>query len=117
MYKLFILMWMMGTKPKAWEESQTVPLHETGNKHDFGNWRPIELVIQLWTGLIAECSYNHAERFKLSSTEEGFRKLKNITWQLQNVINFMSDAKQANKTYTCCMWVSEGHSKSTTTNC
>jgi len=27
-HKLFILMWMMGTTPKAWKESQTVLLRQ-----------------------------------------------------------------------------------------
>jgi hypothetical protein len=35
-HKLFILMWMTGTTPKAWKESQTVLLHKKGNEHDLG---------------------------------------------------------------------------------
>jgi hypothetical protein len=57
-HKLFILMWMTGTIPKAWKESQTVLLHKKGSECDLGNWRPIALantLYKLWTGVIAEC--------------------------------------------------------------
>ena len=40
-HKLSILMWMTGTTPKAWKESQTVLLYKKGNKHELGDWRPI----------------------------------------------------------------------------
>ena len=93
-HKLFILMWMTGTTPKAWKESQTVLLHKKGNQHDLGNlgnWRPIALantLYKLWTGVIAECLYIYAEHFNiLSSAQEGSIR------QLQNVMNIMSDAK------------------------
>ncbi len=96
-HKLFILMWMTGTTPKAWKESQTVLLHKKGSAHDLGNWRPIALantLYKLWTSVIAECLYRYAEHFNiLSSAQEGFRKQKNTIRQLQNVMNIMSDAK------------------------
>ena len=62
-HKLFILLWMTGTTPKAWKESQTVLLHKKGSKHDLGSWRPIALantLYKLWTGVIARCSYKSA---------------------------------------------------------
>ncbi len=31
-HKLFILMWMKGTTPKAWKKSQTVLLHKKGQR-------------------------------------------------------------------------------------
>ena len=78
--KLFMLMWMTGTTPKAWKESQTVLLHKKGSEHDLGNWRPIALaktLYKFWTGVIAECLYKYAEHFNiLSSAQEGFRKQK-----------------------------------------
>jgi len=77
-HKLFILMWMTGTTPNAWKESQTVLLHKMGNEHDLGNWRLQALanaLYRLWTGVIAECLYKYAEHFNiLSSAQEGFRK-------------------------------------------
>ena len=93
-HKLFILMWMTATTPKAWKESQTVLLQKKGSEHDLGNSRPIALantLYKLWTGVIAECLYKHFNI--LSSAQEGFRKQKNTTRQLQNVMNIMSDAK------------------------
>ena len=42
-HKLFILIWMTGTTPKAWSESQKVLLHKKGSEHDLGSWRPITL--------------------------------------------------------------------------
>ena len=96
-HKLFILMWMTGTTPKAWKESQTVLLHKKGSEHDSGNWRPIALantLYKLWTRVIAECLYKYAKNFNiLSSAQEGFRKQKNTIRQLQNVMNIMSDGK------------------------
>ncbi len=47
-HKLSILMWMTGTTPKAWKESQTVLLHKKGSEHDLGNWRPIALANTLY---------------------------------------------------------------------
>jgi hypothetical protein len=77
-HKLFILIRMTGTMPKAWKESQTVLLHKKGNEHDLGNWRPIALantLYKLWTGVIAECLYKYAEHSNTpSSAQEGFRK-------------------------------------------
>ncbi len=93
-HKPFILMWMTATTPKAWKESQTVLLQKKGSEHDLGNSRPIALantLYKLWTGVIAECLYKHFNI--LSSAQEGFRKQKNTTRQLQNVMNIMSDAK------------------------
>ena len=85
-HKLFILMWMTGTAPKAWKESRIVLLHEKGSKHDMGNWRPIALantLYKLWAGVIAECLYKYAKHFNiLSSAQEGFRKQKNTIRQL-----------------------------------
>ncbi len=96
-HKLLTLMWMTGTTPKAWKESQTVLLHKKGSEHDLGNWRPIALantLYKLWTGVIAEGLYKYAEHFNiLSSAQEGFRKQRNTIRQLQNVMNIMSDAK------------------------
>ena len=96
-HKLFILMWMTGSTPKAWKQSQTVLLHTRGSGHDLGNWRPIALaniLYKLWTGVIAECLYKYAKHFNiLSSVQEGFRKQKNTIWQLQNLMNTMSVAK------------------------
>ena len=93
-HKLFILMWMTGTMPKAWKESQTVLLHKKGSEHD---WRPTAIantLYKLWTGVIAEGLYKYAEHFDiLSRAQEGFRKQKNTIRQLQNVMNIMSDAK------------------------
>lgn len=62
-HKLFILMWMTGTKPKAWKESLTVVLHIKGNEHDLRNRRPTALantLYKLWTCVIAECWYKDA---------------------------------------------------------
>ena len=36
MHKPVILLWMTGTTPKAWKESQMVLLHKKGNEHDLG---------------------------------------------------------------------------------
>ena len=69
-HKLFILMWMTGTTPKAWKESQTVLLHKKGSEHDLGNWRPIALantLHKLWTGVVAEGLYKYAEYFNILS--------------------------------------------------
>ena len=68
-HKLFILMWMTGTTPKAWKESQTSLLHTKGNEHDLGNWRPIaraKTLYKLWTGVIAECLYSNMQNTSTS---------------------------------------------------
>ncbi len=90
-HKLFMLMWMTGTTPKLWKESQTVLLHNESSEHDLGNWRPIALantLYKLLTSVIAECLYKYAEHFNiniLSSMQKGFRKQKITVQQLQNV--------------------------------
>ena len=96
-HKLFILMWLTGSTPKAWKESRTVLLYKKGSEHDLSNWRPIALantLYKLWTGMIAECLSRHADHYNiLSSSQEGFRKHKNTIRQLRNLMNVMSDAR------------------------
>ena len=100
-HKMFILMWMTGTTPKAWKESRTILLYKKGNEYELSNWRPIALantVYKLWTGMVAECISKYADHHDiLSGAQEGFRKEKNTIRQLQNMMNIMSDAKISNQ--------------------
>ena len=101
MHKMFILMWMPGSTPKAWKESCTVPVYKKGNEYELSNWRPIALantIYKLWIGMIAECTGKYADHYDiLSSSQEGFRKDRNTIRQLQNMMNIMSDARMSHQ--------------------
>ena len=63
-HQLFILMWMTGTNPDGWKESETILLHKKNNESLLENYRPIALantMYKLWTGLVQECMNMYAD--------------------------------------------------------
>ena len=56
-HKLFVLMWLTGTTPDSWKESNTILLHKKNSELLLENYRPIALantMYKLWTSLIQE---------------------------------------------------------------
>ena len=54
-HKLMILMWMVGSTPEDWKESETLLLYKKGDPLQLTNYRPIALantMYKLWTGLL-----------------------------------------------------------------
>lgn len=96
-HRLFVLMWMTGTTPDSWKESNTILLHKKNSELLIGIYRPIALantMYKLWTGVIQESLSRYAEHYDiLSSSQEGFRQEKNTMRQLHNLMNVLSDAK------------------------
>ena len=96
-HRLFILMWMTGTTPDIWKQSNTTLLHKKNSELLLDNYRPIALantMYKLWTGLIQKGLSIYAENYDiLSSSQEGFREDRNTMRQLHNLMNVLSDAK------------------------
>ena len=96
-HKLFILMWLTGTMPDAWKNSNTILLYKKNSELLLENYRPIALantLYKLWTSLIQNGMSKYAEHFDiLSSSQEGFRQERNTMRQLHTVTNMLSDAK------------------------
>ena len=96
-HQLFILMWMTGTTPDGWKESETILLHKKNDESLLENYRPIALantMYKLWTGMIQECMNVYADHNNiLSNSQEGFRRYRNTMRQLHTLVNVLSDAK------------------------
>ena len=95
-HNLLILMWLTGTTPNSWKQSNTILLHKKNDETLLENYGPTALantLYKLWTGLIQK-GLSKAEHFDiLSSSQEGFREDKDTMQQLHNLLNVLSDAK------------------------
>ena len=95
-HKLLVLMWLTGTTPDSWKESNTILLHKKNNELLLENYKPIALANTMykWTSLIQESLGRYAEYYDISSTsKEGFRHGRGTMRQLHNLMNVLSDAK------------------------
>lgn len=96
-HKLFVLMWLTGTTPNGWKESNTILLHKKNSEFFLENYRPIALantMYKLWTSLIQESLGRYKEQYGiLSTSQEGFRHGKGTMRQLHNLMSMLSDAK------------------------
>ena len=84
--------------PKDWKASETILVYkETGLETDVAPYRPIGLantLYKLWTRLITNTLYEHAEvNSLLSNMQAGFCKKHDTIQQLQNVLMTLKDAK------------------------
>jgi hypothetical protein len=91
-------MWATGITPKDWKASETIMIYkEKGPETDVASYRPIGLantLYKLWTRLITNTLYEHAEvKSELSNMQAGFRKKHDTIQQLQNVLMTLEDAK------------------------
>ena len=91
-------MWATGITPTNWKSSETILIYEEkGPETDVASYRPIGLantLYKLWTRLIANTLYEHAEvNSLLSNMQAGFRKKHDTIQQLQNVLMTLEDAK------------------------
>lgn len=97
LHKFMILMWMTGSTPTRWKESETLLLYKKGDPLLLSNYRPIALanaVYKVWTGLLTMAMSRYAEHFHiLSEGQEGFRKHRNTMRSLQSLLNVYEDAR------------------------
>jgi hypothetical protein len=91
-------MWATGITPTNWKASENILIYEEkGPETDVASYRPIGLantLYKLWTRLITNTLYEHAEvKSELSNMQAGFRKKHDTIQQLQNVLMTLEDAK------------------------
>ena len=86
--------------PACMKESTTLLLHKKGDAALLSNYRPICLINtlgKLYTALLADCMQDFCDQFGiLSASQEGFRRGKSTSRQLQLVVNALTDAKESN---------------------
>ena len=102
LHDIITMLWITGTTPKNWKHSTTVELEKPGKDTTHPkNYRPVGLVqtlYKVWTETVTQTLAAHAETHNiLSSLQEGFRREKNTTRQITNVIQALEDAKHHNK--------------------
>ena len=77
--------------PACMKQSTTVLLHKKGDPTSLSNYRPICLINtlgKLYTALLADCMQDFCDQFGiLSASQEGFRRGKSTSRQLQLVVN------------------------------
>jgi ribonuclease HI/exonuclease III len=98
---LFAIMWATGTTPTTWKKSNTILLYKKDDATEAKNYRPIALantLYKLWTRVVTLAAASHAEKHSIvSSCQEGFRKHRNTTRQLQNYLHVIEDAALTNQ--------------------
>ena len=96
MRQLFVVMWLIGHTPDEWKVSKTVLLYKKGNPTLLQNWRPIALANTLykaWTSMVTHVLSTYGERQGIiGSAQEGFRRYRNTSRQIQMAILLIEDA-------------------------
>ena len=87
--------------PACMKQSTTVLLHKKGDPTLLSNYRPICLIVtlgKLYTALLADCMQDFCDQFGiLTASQEGFRRGKSTSCQLQLVVIALTDAKESNQ--------------------
>ena len=96
--RLFVVMWLSGHTPDEWKVSKTVLLYKKGDPIHLQNWRPIARANTLykpWTSMGTHLLSTYGERQGIiGSAQEGFRRYRNTSRQLQMAIHMIEDAAQ-----------------------
>lgn len=98
-HNLFIVLYLTGSTPVAWTRSDTILLHKRGEPTHLANKRPIGLhssIYKLWTGFIETILSDYAEdplHRIFGRAQEGFRRRKSCSRQLQRLIHTLEDAR------------------------
>ena len=83
---LFVIMWLVGRTPDAWEVSRTILLYKKGHPQHLQNWRPIALANTLyktWTSMVTHVLSTYGEKEGIiGSAQEGFRQYRDTSRQL-----------------------------------
>ena len=91
------LCWKAGRTPDEWKHSNTVLFHKKGDVTDAANYRPIALhrtLYKLWASIVTSVMQTYAEDVgMISDLQEGFRKYRDCSRQLQRLTAFIEDAQ------------------------
>ena len=94
--ELFVVMWLTGHTPDSWKVSRTVLLYKKGDPMLMHNWRPIALANTLyktWTSMVTHVLSTYGEKQGIiGCAQEGFRRYRNTSRQLQMAILMIEDA-------------------------
>ena len=92
-----VLTFRSGRTPACMKQSTTVLLHKKGDPAELNNYRPICLsntLGKLYTGMLADCMQDFSDHHGiLTAGQEGFRRGRGTSRQLQLVVNTLADAK------------------------
>lgn len=98
---LFVVMWLVRHTPDAWEGSRTILLHKQGDAMHLQNWRPIALANTLyktWTSMVTYVLSTYGEKEGIiGSAQDGFRRHRDTSRQLQMAILMIEDAALYNE--------------------
>ncbi|NBK25215.1 MAG: reverse transcriptase family protein, partial [Spirochaetia bacterium] len=96
-HQLYQAMWATGITPTEWKMSDTALLYKKQDATDVKNYRPIGLantLYKLFTRPTTHALYEYAEAHSiLSSTQSGFRQMRDTLTQLQHAVHMLEDAK------------------------
>ena len=97
MFAFFKLCWRQSKTPDSWKHSRTLLFYKKNDPTDPANYRPIALlrsVYKFWTRIISTILSDYCEQSGiLSEPQEGFRKCKSSSRQLQYLKLILEDAK------------------------
>ena len=97
LYWFFKLCWQTGRTPTSWKHSNTVLFYKKGDVTDPANYRPIGLhltLYKLWTSIVTDVMQSYAEEVgMISDMQEGFRRHRNCSRQLQHLVSVIEDAR------------------------
>jgi exonuclease III len=104
-HALYQVMWITGTTPTAWKESQTSLLYKKSDPYLVPNYRPIGManaLYKLWTSNVTYVMMHHALRHKIiHRCQEGGIMGRDTKRQLRNHINAFEDAHHAQQDLYC----------------
>ena len=104
-HKLFELMLTLRHTPSTWKNSNTVLPYKKGDPYQVKNYRPIALaktVYKLWTSILTELMTDYAEtQGLLTDCQEGFRRDRSTTRQIQMLTAALEDAKITKQDIMC----------------
>ena len=107
LFNFFRLSWRQSRTPHSWKHSITLLFYKKNDPTDPSNYRPIALlktVYKFWTRIIAAVLSSFCEQHSvLSEPQEGFRKLKSSSRQLQYLKLMLEDAKMHKRDLNICL--------------
>ena len=97
LFSFFKLCWRQSKTPNSWKHGRTLLFYKKNDPTDPANYRPIALlmsVYKFWTRIITTILSDFCEQSGiLSEPQEGFRKFKSSSRQLQYLKLVLEDAK------------------------
>jgi hypothetical protein len=95
------VLWKYCYTPKPWSASHTSLLYKKGDPANLSNYRPIAMasvLLKLWTGLFTTALSHVCEsKGLITHAQEGFRKFRSTSRQLNTLVKSIEDAHLYNK--------------------